>query len=462
MIRKMLLDHSPIDMEGGIPASNSAQDIELRQTASAPCTNEQTTPAGGPDDPWLTLVRQIAGGPFSNDHNIKTLFERRVEKFATNVAQHLIISNLHPDFYRTNCGLVRICRFLHAVVEILRDRPSIYITNFVAALVGAGVLRTGSSTQTGLPAAQKTLFIAVGWLTNLYVPDLSRPKEPFAVVTEGATCFEATFADPDLVRRPLLEVIRKLGDLLPTRTAGGADRHSSQTSDVLNVASLNIATLTKVGNVRIDWTESISSHLDFDTASLDPETGAITPVLKLFRYPSFCYQFAPDATFLNSFLQGWYDESNAPPKFTTRALMREILQSYKLLVLFDVRARSVYQRHREDLTQLLDHDNELDILCLGVSHKGLGLDYRYRPPGLRETFRASSDFPILGPRLLKIEQYIDSIQPNRISSLWRDRRDILRWYTFWAVFFLGSLNLIIAAVQAGLSAEQVRLARKQR
>lgn len=137
--------------------------------------------------------------------------------------------------------------------------------------------------------------------------------------------------------------------------------------------------------------------------------------------------------------------------------MQEVLLSYKLLVLFDKRARNTFHRATKNISTLKDYDKELDILCLGNPLRSRW----HKPYGLRETFYGSSDFPIFAARLSKIQRSIDSIQPNRISSLWRDHRDILCWYTFWTVLILGTVNLGVAILQAGLSAEQVRLARQQ-
>lgn len=47
-----------------------------------------------------------------------------------------------------------------------------------------------------------------------------------------------------------------------------------------------------------------------------------------------------------------------------------------------------------------------------------------------------------------------------MRSLWKDKRDIMRWYTFWAVVILGGVNLVVAVAQTGLSSAQVQLARE--
>lgn len=79
---------------------------------------------------------------------------------------------------------------------------------------------------------------------------------------------------------------------------------------------------------------------------------------------------------------------------------------------------------------------------------------------VRETYHAESDFPILRKRLLKLHYYIDGIQPNRVSSLWTDRRDMRLWYTFWAVIVIGGISIIQSFVSIFLSAAQVNIAQK--
>lgn len=164
-------------------------------------------------------------------------------------------------------------------------------------------------------------------------------------------------------------------------------------------------------------------------------------------------------------LQDWFDDDDKPSGFTVKSLMQEILQSYKVLVLFDKGARKKFCSITTNASKQDEYDPELDQLCLGCQGGRLSrIGFFKRPDGLRETFQVHSDFPTFSSRLLKLEDYIDSVQPNRVSSLWRDRRDILRWYTFWAVFFLALLNIIFAIAQTALSGEQVRfsqLAMKQ-
>jgi hypothetical protein len=139
--------------------------------------------------------------------------------------------------------------------------------------------------------------------------------------------------------------------------------------------------------------------------------------------------------------------------------MKEVILSYSLLFRLDSRARNIYRRVERKRASIDAYtDPVLDGCCL--KQEGFTILRplaRFDSP-VKESFDAFADFPILGSRLMRIQAHIDGIQPNRIASLWRDKRDILRWYTFWAVVWIGGLNLVIAALQAGLAAAQVKIA----
>lgn len=80
--------------------------------------------------------------------------------------------------------------------------------------------------------------------------------------------------------------------------------------------------------------------------------------------------------------------------------------------------------------------------------------------GIREMYDADSQFPILSGRLKVIQDYMEGIQPSRITSLWNDRRDLRLWYTVWVVLIIGGISIIQAAVGLILSGAQVALAAK--
>ena len=80
--------------------------------------------------------------------------------------------------------------------------------------------------------------------------------------------------------------------------------------------------------------------------------------------------------------------------------------------------------------------------------------------GVRETYDANSNFPILSERLKVIQDYIEGIQPSRFSSLWRDRRDLRLWYTVWVVVIIGGISIVLAFISILLAGAQVAIALK--
>lgn len=64
-----------------------------------------------------------------------------------------------------------------------------------------------------------------------------------------------------------------------------------------------------------------------------------------------------------------------------------------------------------------------------------------------DVYSAQDDFPRLGPRLIKLQQFNSRQRPSKLTDLWRDRRNPLQWYTFWAVVLVGGVANILAALQ---------------
>lgn len=62
-------------------------------------------------------------------------------------------------------------------------------------------------------------------------------------------------------------------------------------------------------------------------------------------------------------------------------------------------------------------------------------------------YSARDDFPRLGPRLIRLQQFNSRQRPSKLTDLWRDRRNPSQWYTFWAVLLVGGVANILAALQ---------------
>ena len=98
-------------------------------------------------------------------------------------------------------------------------------------------------------------------------------------------------------------------------------------------------------------------------------------------------------------------------------------------------------------------------------HKELQLSARFFPPTRTNvptgkftesaSYTVRHDFPIFGARLLALQEYNERQKPTRARDLWRDRRNPLQWYTFWAVIWVGSISIILGTLQLAVSIAQL-------
>lgn len=75
-----------------------------------------------------------------------------------------------------------------------------------------------------------------------------------------------------------------------------------------------------------------------------------------------------------------------------------------------------------------------------------------------DTYSAQDDFPTFGNRLLALQRYNMRRQPSKVRDLWRDRRNPLQWYTFWAVIVVGAVGLLLAFLQLAVGLVQMAYA----
>lgn len=408
----------------------------------------------------IQLATLLVGDSVEADHSSIDTFEAWLRYIVDNGVKERFSAILRPEFPACSESHARVIWLLCEVAEQLRRTEEISIKRIIAVLTGESVLRESASSKD----KTRCIFASVGWLTMLYKPGTSEECEPLTMAPGRASYFLSSTLNIRFAQRSIAEMLRNYGDILPMRKTIDASGPAEAHPQALQVASLNVATLKRVANVKIEWVDEISGHLDFQPSTL---------ALKLLRFPSFCHLHMADKSVLskyvttktrrtstdhNSVLTRYYDDAQKPEGFTVGNYMREILLSYSLLFRFDSNAQKIYYNKERKRAGADGHrDPLLDELCMGRDvHTSLRLLYWLTTP-VKESFDAASDFPILSSRLSLVQKHIDSIQPNRISSLWRDKRDIMRWYTFWAVVILGGFNILIAMVQAALSAAQVKL-----
>lgn len=173
-----------------------------------------------------------------------------------------------------------------------------------------------------------------------------------------------------------------------------------------------------------------------------------------------------------------------PPQYYTdvsnqdlTAIHREILLSYRVIFGRTSRSRDLFSKFLEQESESTDRslDPFLVTLCttplsyrvLFSRRRNPKIPSRLFPPSsldkaneLMESgvYSARDDFPTFGPRLSSLQQYNLRQQPSRARDLWRDRRNPLQWYTFWAVVWVGGTAIIIGIVQIVLAAGQLYFA----
>ena len=79
--------------------------------------------------------------------------------------------------------------------------------------------------------------------------------------------------------------------------------------------------------------------------------------------------------------------------------------------------------------------------------------FQQRP---KRVYNIRSDFPILGAKILFISKQVRLQEPTSLVQLWRDKRNTLQWWTFWAVIVFGTIGTVLAAIQAILTGLQLR------
>ncbi|KAK4156153.1 hypothetical protein C8A00DRAFT_30965 [Chaetomidium leptoderma] len=243
----------------------------------------------------------------------------------------------------------------------------------------------------------------------------------------------------------LLERLQKLSVMVPS---SGPRLVVLSTKCFFHVSVLNAAALKAVG-VRLVWVDSLTTHLH-----LDPEI----PALYLFRSPSYCILQASETAFLSLFSAVFYDDGELADMadFSIPRLMDEVLSSYALLFRHDDRARRLFWKRERGSAATEDYDGkavfdpQLDKAC-GYSSRSPFFS-RWNEPS-RETYHVAQ-FPLFQQRLKTLQFFMDGIQPNRIRSIWRDRRDPRLWWTFWTVVMFGCATLVLAVVSIGLSVWQ--------
>lgn len=172
-------------------------------------------------------------------------------------------------------------------------------------------------------------------------------------------------------------------------------------------------------------------------------------------------------------MRNYFDESERAPQNIWLQFRQEILLSYRILFGHDKESRKMFrkiQKHAEKNKVNLS-DPLLEVLCLerSSSSKIGSLPGSMWPKSCRslenklqkeDEYSISSDLPLLGPRLLELQEFNLRQRPRSFRGFWKDKRDKPKWYTIWVVLIVGGVAILLALVQIGLSIAQLSVSIK--
>ena len=102
----------------------------------------------------------------------------------------------------------------------------------------------------------------------------------------------------------------------------------------------------------------------------------------------------------------------------------------------------------------MGEDTLLPCLC-GEEWLKQGIYEDIDASGVKSVYSARADFPFLADRLLSLQEFSVTQCPSDWRSVWRDRRDMARFWTLWAVMVFGGASIIIGIIQVVLAVAQL-------
>ena len=133
------------------------------------------------------------------------------------------------------------------------------------------------------------VFMIMGWQSMLYSPSLSPlPGKLQIMDSEDIRRRGARSSRPRIVEQnfnqayqPFQHLLRVFGDITPSLSTLICDLPGNcKTREQLVHSYLSYHTLGRICNVKIEWVDTLNAHLDFDESRR---------ILRIFRFPSFCY-----------------------------------------------------------------------------------------------------------------------------------------------------------------------------
>jgi hypothetical protein len=187
----------------------------------------------------------------------------------------------HAEFVLRNEAFEKAVQLCSEVAELLREHGGISINKIIQRLQLKDVFRKDPDLCED-PIAQSLVFSSLGWLSLLYIPSKRAHFNDLRITIQSTKSAIRSSVAMEMVSRPLDELIRSFGDILPrkSRRSGSNGHMWTQESTIkFEVSYLNMATMKDMANMKIIWVDSLSAHLEFDPT---------TPAVSIFKCPSFC------------------------------------------------------------------------------------------------------------------------------------------------------------------------------
>jgi hypothetical protein len=323
------------------------------------------------------------------------------------------------------------------------------IDGITDALVTQGLVSVTDHYE-GYQSAKELVFAVLGWQTMLYKPaDIACATQGFHLLDElngyrgdARVCLNQS---PLSSKYELPTFLLGFGMMLPPRgycAFGDADDEKLLFDKTRVVVSkdLHAHVLTKVCGLKVQWVDSLSCHLEVDKHS---------GTLFIYRYPSFCVsslQAVDTNERRDSIIYSCGVERPGPVPWASKddikALLQEILLSYRLLFGQSSRSRKEFRRERPFSRMPREaQDHFLSRIC--------GKKRFNCPITLveRDEYDLAGDFPHLQSRIVRLHNYASSKKPRSIRQLWQDKRDSTAWLAFWSVLVFGSVSILLGLIQ---------------
>ncbi|RSL87984.1 hypothetical protein CEP52_015362 [Fusarium oligoseptatum] len=311
-----------------------------------------------------------------------------------------------------------------------------------------GASHSGSGTHT---QASQLVFILLGALTMLYTPRTDpcigkiQMRQTFGVALQrrGATTWHTDSQD-----LPAFGDDITFDDLLGrySRSHYGpvpcpSTRDPTHEPSLLRSEDLSFYTLAQLLGVRIAWTTSICEHLEFDSRSKQ---------LKLFRFPSYCVLLCllePDKTYLDGLFRNLLEDDNHQD---ARELIKKFCGQGRILGF-----KNPFRDEHPSAFVKDTADPLLEELCFKDSRR-VHLFAELDIVDLKNIYNLDGDFPYFAERLTALKSFVENQCPHDWKVLWRDRRDVAKFWTIWAVMLFGIPSLLISVIQTILTGFQLQ------